>query len=65
MEDAKETKRIIETEGQKCLSIPMDIRTEESCRSVIDEVIREYGRVDVLVNNAAQQVLLKKCKDSV
>ncbi|KAL7417344.1 hypothetical protein BDY24DRAFT_377566, partial [Mrakia frigida] len=51
--DAQETKRLIEQAGQICLTIPQDIREEEGCKRVIDLVVREFGRIDVLVNNAS------------
>lgn len=50
--DAQETKRLIVQAGQQCLCIPQDIRDEEGCKRVIEQVVREFGRIDVLVNNA-------------
>lgn len=54
--DAQETKRLIEQAGQICLTIPQDIREEEGCKRVIDLVVREFGRIDVLVNNASGEL---------
>jgi NAD(P)-dependent dehydrogenase (short-subunit alcohol dehydrogenase family) len=52
--DAKETREIIETRyKQKCLLLPGDISKEAKCTSVIKKTIKEYGRIDILVNNAA------------
>lgn len=52
--DAKETKRIIETQyKQKCILIPGDLSLEKHCISTIRKVLQEYGRIDILVNNAA------------
>ncbi|MFH9425338.1 SDR family oxidoreductase [Streptomyces sp. NPDC017529] len=54
--DARETTRLIEEAGQRALAVSCDIREEEQCRSLVDRVVREFGRIDVLVNNAAYQM---------
>lgn len=52
--DAKETKRIIEQEYSKnCLLIPGDISKEAHCKTVVRKTIKQFERVDILVNNAA------------
>lgn len=52
--DAKETKRIVEEQyGRKCLLLPGDISKENRCRTLVKKTVKEYGRIDVLVNNAA------------
>jgi NAD(P)-dependent dehydrogenase (short-subunit alcohol dehydrogenase family) len=52
--DAKETKEIIEeTYRKNCLLIPGDIGKERHCISAVNKVIKQYGRIDILVNNAA------------
>ncbi len=54
--DAQETKAVIEnTYKQKCLLIPGDISKEAFCKKIISKLIKEYGQLDVLVNNAAIQ----------
>lgn len=53
--DAKETCREIERLGRRCIGIRADISNERACRSVIRRVMREFGRLDILVNNAAEQ----------
>jgi NAD(P)-dependent dehydrogenase (short-subunit alcohol dehydrogenase family) len=53
--DAKETQRLIEREGRKCLLIPGDIRSESHCRKAVDRVLEEFRKLDILVNNAAEQ----------
>ena len=58
MEDAKKTKQMVEDAGKHCLLVPADIRTEDACRGVIDRVVDDFGRIDVLVNNAAKQARL-------
>lgn len=54
-EDAQETKRLIEREGRSCLTIAGDIGDPDFCRSAVDQVIKRFGKLDVLVNNAAEQ----------
>ncbi|WP_257349199.1 SDR family oxidoreductase [Pseudalkalibacillus decolorationis] len=54
-EDANETKRQVEHEGQRCLLIPGDIGDESFCRDGVNQVVAEFGTVDILVNNAAEQ----------
>lgn len=53
--DAKETCREIERLGRRCIGIRADISNERACRSVIRRVMGEFGRLDILVNNAAEQ----------
>jgi NAD(P)-dependent dehydrogenase (short-subunit alcohol dehydrogenase family) len=54
-QDAKETKRLVEKEGRRCLVIAGDIGDESFCREAVQQAIRELGRLDILVNNAAEQ----------
>jgi NAD(P)-dependent dehydrogenase (short-subunit alcohol dehydrogenase family) len=54
-EDAEETKRLVGKYGQKCLLIPGDIGEEEFCRQAVEQTISEFGRLDSLINNAAEQ----------
>ncbi|MEH7386699.1 SDR family oxidoreductase [Bacillus sp. JJ1521] len=54
-EDAKETKRQVEEEGQKCLLLAGDIGNEEFCKEIVKKTIDEFGQLDILVNNAAEQ----------
>jgi NAD(P)-dependent dehydrogenase (short-subunit alcohol dehydrogenase family) len=53
--DAEETKRQVEQEGQRCLTIAGDIGDETFCRKAVEQTVREFGRLDILVNNAAEQ----------
>ena len=52
-EDARETKRRVEELGRKCIAISINLGFEKSSKIVIDEVIRNFGKLDILVNNAA------------
>jgi NAD(P)-dependent dehydrogenase (short-subunit alcohol dehydrogenase family) len=53
--DANETKRLVEEHGSKCLLIEGDVGQEEFCRKAVDQTMKEFGRLDVVVNNAAEQ----------
>ena len=61
--DAEETKRAVEDEQRRCLVIPGDLREAEFCRQAIADTINEYGRLDILVNNAAFQAEQKRLED--
>jgi NAD(P)-dependent dehydrogenase (short-subunit alcohol dehydrogenase family) len=54
-EDAEETKKLVEKEGRRCLLIPGDIGDEDFCREAVKQTAEEFGHLDILVNNAAEQ----------
>src|SRR4051812_12237622 len=54
--DAQETVRILQKEGQKGVAVGGDVRDEAHCRSIVDRAVKEFGKIDVLVNNAAFQM---------
>jgi len=54
-EDAEETKRQVQEEGRRCIAIAGDIGDEAFCRRAVQRTVDELGRLDVLVNNAAEQ----------
>lgn len=54
-EDAEETKRCIEAEGRRCITIAGDVKDMAFCQQAVDQAVAEFGRLDVLVNNAAFQ----------
>ncbi len=53
--DAKETVRAVEEAGRKAVAIKGDIVDEEHCKKIIDRALSEFGKLDVLINNAAYQ----------
>ena len=62
-EDAKETRRLVESSGRRCLLLPGDIANAEHCRELVHKTIEEFGRIDVLVNNAAHQMTYESIED--
>lgn len=61
--DAEETKKAVEEEGRKCLLLPGDVKDATFCRDAVEKTVAEYGRLDVLVNNAAYQETQEKLED--
>ncbi|HEY9810157.1 MAG TPA: SDR family oxidoreductase [Halomicronema sp.] len=53
--DANETKRLVQELGRPCLLIAGDLGDEEFCKLVVEQTIDTYGKLDILVNNAAEQ----------
>ncbi len=53
--DANETKRLVEEHGRKCLLIEGDVGQEQFCRKAVEQTIKEFGKLDILINNAAEQ----------
>ncbi|MEH7085115.1 SDR family oxidoreductase [Neobacillus drentensis] len=54
-QDAEETKQLIEAEGRRCLLYSGDIGSEDFCKETVNKIHSEFGRLDILVNNAAEQ----------
>jgi len=61
--DADLTKQMVEAAGSRCLLIPGDIGSEDFCKQLIVQVTTELGRLDILVNNAAEQHPLDSISD--
>ncbi|MDT8903402.1 SDR family oxidoreductase [Anaeroselena agilis] len=54
-DDAAETKRGVEQVGKRCLVTAGDVGDEQFCRQVVEQTVKDFGRLDILVNNAAEQ----------
>lgn len=53
--DAEETKKAVEAAGRKCLLLPGDLCDADYCKDLVERTVRELGKLDVLVSNAAHQ----------
>ena len=54
-EDAEETKQAVEQEGRRCILLPGDVADPEFCKDAVEKTVDKFGKLDVLVNNAAFQ----------
>jgi len=61
--DAEETKRMVEEKGQRCLLIKCDVRSREACFDAVKKTVEAYGKLNILVNNAAFQNVEKKLEN--
>jgi NAD(P)-dependent dehydrogenase (short-subunit alcohol dehydrogenase family) len=62
-DDAKETQRWVEDAGRKCVLMSGDIKDPSQCRAIVEKAMSEFGRIDVLVNNAAHQASFSSIED--
>lgn len=54
-EDAEETKQLVEKEGRRCILIAGDIGREEFCQEIVRQTVAAFGKLNIVVNNAAEQ----------
>ena len=62
-EDAQATKGWVEKEGRRCLLIPGDVKDPKFCKQAVEKTAKEFGKLDILVNNAAFQLHAHKIED--
>jgi NAD(P)-dependent dehydrogenase (short-subunit alcohol dehydrogenase family) len=62
-QDAEETKQVVEQKGRRCLCIAGDIGQEAFCRQAVSQAVQEFGKLDILVNNAAEQHVQNRFED--
>jgi NAD(P)-dependent dehydrogenase (short-subunit alcohol dehydrogenase family) len=55
-EDGAETARLIEAAGRRAVKVPTDLTSENACDELVERTVSEFGRIDILVNNAAYQM---------
>ena len=61
--DAEETVRIVEKERRRCVPLAGDISDEAHCQQIVERAMQEFGRIDILVNNAAWQEDIESIRD--
>ncbi len=61
--DAKDTQKLCEEAGGKCLLLKKDVRKPDACKEAVTETVEEYGSLNILVNNAAFQMAQEKFED--
>ncbi|KAG7106596.1 putative oxidoreductase YhdF like protein [Verticillium longisporum] len=59
-EDAEETKQLVEKEGKECLLVAGNLMENDTCKNAVQQHIDKFGKIHILVNNAAKQVM---CED--
>ena len=62
-DDAEETRALVEAEGRRCLIVPGDIAEPAQCRRIVADAAKAFGRIDILVNNAAHQMSFETLED--
>ena len=55
--DARETAGVVEEAGRKAVRVPGDVRDKSHCQKIVQKAMEEFRRIDVLINNAAYQMV--------
>lgn len=61
--DAEETQRLVEAENSECLLLPGDLSKEVNCRRAVARTAKKFGKIDILINNAAVHYEAKNLED--
>lgn len=61
--DAQQTKKEVEEHGGKVHLLAMDVRTQENCKKIVDTALEKMGGINILVNNAAVQQVIKDIEE--
>jgi len=61
--DAQETKKLVEEKGAKCFLLAADLKKKENCKKVVETALKELGGINILVNNAAYQMMVHDIQD--
>jgi len=62
-DDAQTTRQMVEAKGGRCLVIKSDVRDRQKCKDAVVQTVKEYGGLNILVNNAAYQMAQEKFED--
>ncbi|MGI4886636.1 MAG: SDR family oxidoreductase [Janthinobacterium lividum] len=63
LDDAHQTQAMVEAEKRRCLVLQLDVREPEQCKQAVRRTVQEFGRLNILVNNAAYQMAQEKFED--
>lgn len=62
-DDANVTRAAVESKGRQCLNIKGDVRDFEQCRSAVEQTVNKFGHLNILVNNAAYQMVQQRFEE--
>ncbi|OMC20829.1 glucose 1-dehydrogenase [Mycobacterium sp. SP-6446] len=62
-DDARDVARYVEDAGRRCVLVPGDLSDAAHCRAVVERAVKEFGGIDILVNNAAYQMMHKNLEE--
>ena len=62
-DDAVKTRQLVESQGRQCMAIKADVRDAAACRTVVEKTMATFGHLNILVNNAAYQMVQEKFED--